>query len=167
MRDNVKKELDKFGKNVIKQSRNRLTRSNSNASKSLYNSLSYDLSVGKNSFSLSFEMEDYGEFIDKGVSGKEKTYNTPFAFKSKRPPANVFESWSKAKGIKPRDKKTGRFITKKAFGFIMAEHVFRKGIKPTEFFTKSFETQFNKLSDDVVEAFNLDLDDFIKFSLDG
>lgn len=164
MRNGVKKALDKFGKSVIQQSRSRLTKDNKNASKSLYNSLDYDLSVGRNSFSLSFEMEDYGKFIDQGVSGTKKKYNTPFKYTTKAPPSQVFVKWAKTRGIKPRDKSTGKFITNKSFGFIISRHIFKQGIEPTKFFTKSFEQQFEKLPDEIIKNFGLDLDNLFNFT---
>lgn len=42
----------------------------------------------------------------------------------------------------------------------------KRGIRPTYFFSKPFETDFNKLDDDVVEAFALELDSFLKYTLD-
>jgi len=66
--------LTKFAKYVIQQAKNNLTRNKRNSTKDLYNSLSYDLSVGENSFSLIFKMEDYGEYQDKGVKGAKSTY---------------------------------------------------------------------------------------------
>ena len=161
---NIQKTLDKFGKDVVQQSRSRLTKQNINATKDLYNSLNYDLDVSKKgtSFSFSFTMEDYGEFIDRGVSGTEKKYNTPYAYTTKAPPPSVFGKWAKAKGIKPRDKKTGKFITAKQFGFIMSRHIFTKGIKPTNFFSLSFEQQFKKLPDELLKAFGDDLENFLK-----
>lgn len=167
MRNDIKITLDKFGKSVVQQSRTRLTKNKTNASSSLYDSLSYKLDVGRNSFSLSFFMNDYGKFIDKGVSGTEIKYNTKFSYKSKKPPADIFITWAKIRNIKPRDQITGRFITNKSFGFIMQNHIFKKGIKPTNFFTKSFNQQFDKLPEDIVEAFNLELDDLFNFSTDG
>ena len=161
---NVHKALDKFGKSVIQQSRSRLTKANKNASKGLYDSLGYDLTVSKNSFSLSFKMEDYGKFIDQGISGVEQKYNTPFAYKSKAPPPQVFAGWAKSRGIKPRDKTTGKFITNKAFGFIMSRHIFKQGQKPTKFFTTSFEQQFKNIPEEITKAFALDIDKFLDFT---
>ena len=67
--DNVKKSLDKFARTVRKSSRANLTRKGIGDTKKLYKSLDYDLKVHKQSFSLSFIMEDYGTFKDKGVKG--------------------------------------------------------------------------------------------------
>ena len=159
--------LNKFGRSVVQQSRSRLTKQKKNATKDLYNSVNYELDVSNRgtSFSFSFSMEEYGEYIDKGVSGVDVKYNTPYAYTTKAPPPSVFQKWAKAKGIKPRDKKTGKFITAKQFGFIMSRHIFTKGQKPTRFFSLSFEQQFKKLPDDLLNAFGDDLDNFLDFKI--
>ena len=76
----VQGSLNKFAKYVVQQSRSNLTKGKKNASKSLYNSIKYDSKVMPNSFSLSFIMDEYGMYQDKGVSGTEKKYNTPFKY---------------------------------------------------------------------------------------
>ena len=65
MLSNVQDELNRFAKYVISQSRANLTRGKKNSSKELYNSLKGDVKVSKNSFQLSFLMEEYGLFQDK------------------------------------------------------------------------------------------------------
>jgi hypothetical protein len=74
MLTNVKEELNRFSKYVITQSKANLTRGKKSVSKELYNSLDSNVKVSKNSFELSFLMEDYGVFQDKGVSGTKKKY---------------------------------------------------------------------------------------------
>ena len=71
--------LNTFKKFVIQQSRSRLTKGRKNVNKKLYNSIDGDVKVSANSISLSFYLEDYGVFQDKGVSGTKKKYNTPFS----------------------------------------------------------------------------------------
>lgn len=162
--NNIRSELETFRDRVIKQSRSNLTRQKKKASGSLYKNLSGDLRIHKQSFSLSFDLGQYGEFQDKGVSGKVKKYNTPFSYKTKQPPARVFEKWIKQKGIKGRDKK-GRFITNKSLSFLIARGIFRNGLKPSLFFTKPFENEYKKLSDELVTAFGLDIDEFLKYTV--
>ena len=70
--------LEAFKNFVIQQSRTRLSKGRKNVSKELYNSLKGNVKEMPNSISLEFEMEDYGIFQDKGVSGTKKKYNTPF-----------------------------------------------------------------------------------------
>jgi len=159
----VKKSLDTFGKRVQQQARANLTRNKMNASKGLYESTKYDLTVSPNSFVLSFDLENYWQFQDSGVTGTERKFNTPFSYKTKKPPAQIFEKWAKLKGIKPRNKQ-GKFTTYKSFGFAVATAIFKRGIKPTKFFTKPFENEFKKLPEEVVEAFALELDDLLTFT---
>ena len=151
--------LNEFAKYVIQQSRTNLTKGKKNVSKELYNSLDYDLKTYANSFSLQFFMEYYGEFQDKGVSGTKRKYNTLYSYTNKRPPAEVFSKWAKARGIRLRDEK-GRFKkgTYKSIGFILAKSVFEKGIKPSLFFTKPFEKAFERLPDELIEKFALDIE---------
>ena len=159
----VEKALDTFGKRVQQQSRSNLTRLKKNVSGDLYKGSKYDLTVSANSFSLSFPMTPYWNFQDAGVSGTERKFNTPFSYKTKKPPAHIFESWAKRKGIKPRGA-NGQFTTYKSFGFAVANSVFKKGLKPTKFFTTPFENEFNKLPDEIVKAYSLELDDLLIFS---
>lgn len=160
----VKNALDKFGKRVQQQSRSNLTRWKKNASGDLYKGTEHTLETSNNSFRLTFPMVDYWKFVDSGVSGTEKKYNTPFSYKTKRPPAKVFESWAKRKGIKPRDKSTGKFTSYKSFGFAVSNSIFKKGIKPTKFFSKPFENEFKKLPDEVVKAYALEINDLLNFT---
>jgi hypothetical protein len=164
MLSNVEDELNAFRKHVITEARKSLTRNKKNASKTLYNDMSSFLKVSKNSFELGFEMPIYGQFQDQGVSGKKKKYDTPFSYKSKQPPSDVFEAWIKRKGIKGRDKR-GRFITNKSLSYLIARSVFNNGIKPSLFFTRPFELAYKRLGDDVIEAFGLDIDEFLKYTL--
>ncbi len=164
MLSNVEDELNAFRKHVITEARKNLTRNKHNSSKTLYNEMSSFLKVSANSFELGFEMPIYGQFQDQGVSGKKKKYNTPFSYKTKQPPSQVFEAWIKRKGIKGRDKQ-GRFITHKSLSYLIARSVFNNGIKPSLFFTRPFELAYKRLGDDVIEAFGLDIDEFLEYTL--
>ncbi len=169
----IEKALNKFGKDVVQQSRSRLTKSGSNFSKELYNSIGYELDVSNKgtSFSFSFEMEDYGAYQDQGVRGvggvrkttskfkktnnrgklwkqKVKKGETPVSFKEgKPPPVKAFEAWSKAKGLSP---------------FAVRNVVYHEGLKAKKFFSKSFDQQYKKLPDELLKAFGDDLDEFLK-----
>ena len=159
----TKQALQIFAKNVVKFSRSNLTRQKKNVSKELYDSIGYDLKVHKNSFSLLFEMEDYGVFQDKGISGKEKKYNTPFSFKSKMPPREPILKWINARRMRLRDKETGKFKQggQNTLAFLIQRSIYNKGIKPSLFFTKPFEASFKNLPDDLIEKFALDLENII------
>ena len=144
--------LEKYAKYVIQQSRSNLTKRRSNATKRLYNSLGYVIQGTR----VTFESEDYGQFIDKGVKGSKSTYsesrNSPFRYRSKQPPSDSITKWAKIRGIQGRDKKTGRFITNKSLSFLIARSIKEKGIRATMFFTKPFEAGIDKYSDEMIEA---------------
>jgi hypothetical protein len=172
----LKKALDRFGSDVVKRSKSELSKKGKNASKSLSKSLDYNVKISKNSFELSFVMEDYGKFIDKGVKGvggtkadgsswkKKKVTNSLYKYKSKRPPAKAFNNWTVRKGIAPRNQK-GQFTTRKSLMFAIAESVYRTGLETTNFFTKPFEKEFKQLPEDLVEAYGLEVDEFLKFTI--
>jgi hypothetical protein len=168
MLSNVKQSLETFSKRVISRSRANLTRQKKNVTKDLYNSLDYQLNVSANSFSLSFYMEDYADFQDKGVSGTERKYNTPYSYKSNSNllgfelATGTFARWAKFRGIRFRSL-GGQFAkgNYKSIGVAIAIAKKKKGIKPTHFFTKPFEAAFKDLPSEVVDAFGLDLNNII------
>lgn len=167
MLKNVQQELNRFAKYVIQQSRTNLTKGKKNSSKKLYNSLDYDLNVSPNSFSMSFLMEDYGIFQDKGVSGIKKKYNTPFSYKDKMPPPSKMDKWIVRKGLKGVRGKDGKFISRKSLQFMIARSIYNNGIKPSLFFTKPFEKAFKRLDKDIIEAYKLDVEELLKFTTNG
>lgn len=171
----VKDILNEFGKRVVIQSKAELKKKGKNASKSLSNSLDYDLKVSKNSFQLSFNMEDYGKFIDRGVKGvggtkadgtkwkKKRVTNNDYKYKNKRPPAKAFSAWTVKRGIAPRNDK-GQFTTRKGLQFAIANSVYHTGLETTNFFTKPFEKAFALLPDDILEAYGLEVDKLLKLT---
>lgn len=162
----INNALNKFAKEVIKQSRSNLTRKDKNYTKSLYNSLKSEVEVFPNSFSLSFIMDEYGIYQDKGVSGTERKFNTKFSYKNKMPPIKPLADWAKFRRIRLRNKK-GQFSkgNYNTIGFLIARKIFKEGIKPSLFFTRPFENAFKNLPDELVNSFGLDVDKFIDFTL--
>ena len=157
--------LNGFGKYVIQQSRSNLTKQKKNVDKNLYNSLNFEKNVSKNSFQLSFMMEDYGKFQDKGVSGTEKKYDTKFKYTNKMPPVKPLIEWVTKRRFQFRDKKTGKFMSYKSTGFLVAKGIYKNGIKPSLFFTKPFEKAFQTMPDEVLQAYALDVEKFLQSTI--
>ena len=158
------KYLNYFAKYVIQQSRSNLTRLGKNVDKKLYDSLGSEVEVGANSFRLAFTMEDYGVFQDKGVSGTQKKYNTPFSYKSKMPPAKPITDWVTRKGFQFR-KPDGKFMSYKQTSYLVRSAIFKNGIKPSLFFTKPFEAAFKNLPGELIEKFGLDVENLMNDTL--
>jgi len=158
--------LEAFKSFVIQQARTRLTKGRKNVSKGLYNSLKGYVKEMPNSILVEFKMNEYGVYQDKGVSGTEKRYNTPFSYKSKMPPIKPLADWAKSRNIRLRDEQ-GKFTkgNYNTIGYLIARSIYRKGIKPSLFFTKPFEQGFKKLPDELVEKFGLDVEDFLAYTL--
>lgn len=172
VQSNTKAVLDKFKRYVIQQSRSNLTKKGKNVSSKLYNSIGGDFKVSENSIEGFFEMEDYGKFQDLGVQGKTsnaKAPNSPYKFGSgtgkKGGLTNGINSWVTAKRFQFKDNKTGKFLSYKATAFLITRSIYAKGLKPTEFFSRPFELAFKRLPDDLIEAYGLDVETFLKYTL--
>jgi hypothetical protein len=162
---NTKEYLNAFAKYVIQQSRSNLTKQGKNVDKKLYNSLDKEIEVSANSFRMAFLMEDYGAYQDKGVSGTQKKYDTPFSYKSKKPPLKPIQDWVTKRRFQFRNKETGKFMSYKSTAFLITRGIFKNGIKPSLFFTKPFEKAFERLPDELVEAYGLDVEQFLEFTI--
>jgi hypothetical protein len=167
----VELELKKFGDYIKKQSRTNLTKKKKNDTKGLYNSIDYKLEVSKNSFSLSFVMDEHGKFIDKGVKGvssSRKAPQSPYKFGTgtgkKGGLTNGIDNWVKRKRIQFKDRKSGRFMSYKSTAFLIRNSIWNKGLETTNFFTKPFEAAFKRLPDTLVEAFGLEVDNLLNFT---
>lgn len=174
---NVEKELNLFGRAVVKQARSILSKKKINASKDLYNSIKYDTIVYPRSGSLEFtiQMRDYGKFIDEGVRGvggtkadgsrwKLKKNTGRFKYKNKRPPAKAFSKWLTIKGTNVRDAK-GRFVSRKSAQFAVANAVYHQGIEQTNFLRRPVELALKRLPDDIIRAYGLDIDKILKIAI--
>ena len=162
---NTKEYLNAFAKYVIQQSRSNLSKQNKNVDKKLYDSLDKEIEVGANSFRMAFLMEDYGAYQDKGVSGTQKKYNTPFSYKSKKPPLKPITQWVTKRRFQFRNKETGKFMSYQSTAFLVRNGIFKNGIKPSLFFTKPFEKAFERLPDELIEAYGLDVEQFLEFTI--
>lgn len=164
--------LDSFIKYVVQQSKSNLSKKDKNVSKQLYNSIGGKAKAGKNSIEAYFEMEAYGMFQDKGVKGKfssAKAPNSPFKFGSgtgiKGGLTSGIENWVTRRRLQFKDRQTGKFMTYKQTAFMITKSIYAKGMKPTEFFSRPFELAFKKLPNDLIEAYGLDVETFLKYTL--
>jgi hypothetical protein len=167
----VKKILDDFGKRVVKESRSTLTRKKKRDKGNLYDSIKYDLTVSKNSFNLKFPLADYWEFVDQGVQGvssSAKAPSSPFKFGTgtgvKGGLTNAIDGWTRRKRIQFKDRKTGRFLSYTSTAFLIRRAIWHKGLETTNFFNKPFERAFQRLPDEVVNAYALEIEDLLKFT---
>jgi len=170
---NVERYLNSFGKYIIKQARTNLTKNKKNVNKKLYNSLKFKVvKNAKGDYSVDFYMLDYGTFVDKGVSGtkKQQSYRnaqnkvvtSPYKYTSKRPPASILQKWIKARGLKGRNKDTGRFITDKAFSFALQNTIYKSGMKGISFFSRPIYLGSRKFGQNILDSMKKDIVNEVK-----
>ena len=154
------KALEQFRDLVVAEAKANLQRLGKDTSGKLSNSIKGDVKQMPNSIGIYFEMEPYGNFQDKGVSGTQRKFETPYSYKSKMPPPSAFDKWIVRKGIAPRSA-TGKFQSRKGLQFAIAKSIFKYGIKPSLFFTKPFEEAYKTLPDTLIDKYGLDAEQLI------
>jgi hypothetical protein len=171
-REETNKVLTKFTKYVVTQSRANLTRKKKNVKGKLYDSIKGESFTGKQSIGIYFQMQDYGEFQDQGVKGKSsslKAPNSPFRFGSKTGTegglTQGINQWVKDRRLqfKSKDEETkGRFLSYEQTAFIITRSIYQKGIEASRFFSKPFEVGFERLPEELVQAYALDVEKLLQ-----
>ena len=164
--------LQAFNKYVIKQARTNLTKGNKNVSKKLYDSLKAQTKVNPNSIENYIEMEQYGQFLDLGVKGKvssQRAPNSPFKYGSgtgkKGGLTEGIRGWVKARRFQFKNRETGKFMSYEQTAQLITRSIYLKGTKPTLFFSKPFAKGFESLPEELIKAYGLDIESFLKFTL--
>lgn len=154
------KALETFRDLVVAEAKANLRSQGKDTSGKLSNSIKGEVKQMPNSIGIYFEMEPYGNFQDKGVSGTQRKFDTPYSYKSKMPPPSAFDKWIVRKGIAPRSA-TGKFQSRKGMQFAIAKTIFKYGIKPSLFFTKPFEEAYKTLPDTLIDKYGLDAEQLL------
>ena len=170
---NLENYLKSFGQNVVDDSKKLLY--SEKGSTALGKSIRFKVTEDANGFSTKFYMDDYGTFLDKGVSGnkkkqsykdsKGKTVSSPYKYTTKGPPIDILSKWIKRKGIKPkrlgrgRSKNTGQFVS--GFAYLISRKIKREGIKSLSFFQKPLSLWYDKLQDDFLKILKLDIQTYL------
>jgi len=159
------KALEKFRDLVVAEAKANLQRLGKNSSGKLSNSIKGEVKEMPNSIGIYFEMEPYGNFQDKGVSGTERKFDTPYSYTTKMPPPSKLDKWIVKRGIAPRNV-TGQFQSRKGLQFAIARSIFKYGIRPSLFFTKPFEAAYKTLPDTLIDKYGLDAEKLLTQILD-
>ena len=160
----LEKELKVFGKEVIKNAKKNLDK-NKIQDSNLADSLRFEVKDD----TLTFFMNEYGEYVDAGVKGvggekadgskweTKKVTNNKFKYRDKKPPFMAFNGWSIKKGIAPRNKK-GQFTSRKSILFAIANSVYHTGLKTTDFFQDAFYNEIDNVTDDMSNSLALKIE---------
>jgi hypothetical protein len=123
-----KQALDEFGKVWVQTLKQQLSSTKpfpKRATGELINSINYRLTQKGDNWNISLLSQDYLKFVDKGVSGTIRKFNSPYSYKTKKPPINAILSWMSVKGIP------------KEAAYPIQNKIFRFGLKPTNVINKT------------------------------
>ena len=171
--ENLERFLESFGGKVVEQAKKRLKQKKGNTA--LGDSIRFEVKADVNGFSTKFFMEDYGTYLDKGVSGnktpqsftnyKEQNQSSPYSYTTKGPPIDILSKWIKRKGIKPkglgrgRSKNTGQYIS--GFAYLISRKIKREGIKSLSFFQIPLGIGLKKVKDKMLKELKLDIETYL------
>jgi hypothetical protein len=122
-------------------------------------------------YSIGIDMEEYGEYVDQGVSGTRYSTPEPSPFRFRNEGVgpdmqNAILKWAKIRGIRLRDK-DGKFIqgtfsstAYKGLAYVIARGIKRRGISQTYFITTPFRLMEQTLPGQIREALEKDLENF-------
>ena len=170
---NIETYLNNFGQKVVDDAKANLQ--SDKGSTAVGRSIRFEVVPTDTGFSTKFYMLDYGEFLDKGVSGnkqkqsftnyKNSTQSSPYSYTSKGPPIDIISKWIKKKGIEPkglgrgRSKNTGQYIS--GFAYLISKKIKRDGIKSISFFQQPLGVYYNDLKDNLLKELKLDIETYL------
>ena len=170
---NIENYLKSFGQNVVDDSKKLLYSKKGNTA--LGKSIRFKVVPTATGFSTKFYMDDYGTFLDKGVSGNKKKQSfqdsqgrmksSPYSYTTKGPPIDILSKWIKRKGIKGhgmkkgRDKNTGRYIT--GLAIYISHKIKTRGIPSLSFFQKPLGEGYKKLKNEMLKELKLDIQNYL------
>jgi hypothetical protein len=164
----VKKALDAWAKETVKQARRNLTRNKKRASNSLYKSLGHEVTETPYGYDVNIYGNEYAKFVDQGVSGTERKFNTPYSYTTKQPPVSDLLPWVKRKRLRFRDEK-GRFKRgdSKSMAFVVARNIKRRGLRPTLFLTNAAMSSLKRIAPELEEAYVFEIEKLLDERIDG
>lgn len=137
-----------FATLLTKVLKDTLTTEKKSATGNLIKSINFKIDKQDNNDIIVIESESYLKFVDKGVSGTQRKYNTPYSYRSKKPPIQAISNWMNIKGIP------------KQYAYQIQNKIFRFGIRPTNVLKKTIdELEFQRklklgvFEDDVAQDF--------------
>ena len=168
----IEKYLRSYGKYIVRQAKRIIQQKQSSGK--LYRSLRYKLKEDLDGFDLKFLSAKHGDFIQKGVSGRNVTRSyigidgkrkqSPYKFKSKTINTRVLDKWIIRKGLVPRDS-SGKFQKRsvnavgfrKSLAFLIGRKIASRGIKAMSFYSQPISWSYRKFHKDLEKNFKDDV----------
>ena len=146
MFENVMDVLNDFGKFLVEEN-------DVNASDELYNSITYKVEQGRNTFEVKLELADYWKYVENGRKA------------GKWPPISAIQKWIEIKPVLPRPMDNGKLPTTQQLAFLIARKIGLEGIKPRPLLQQSVDEVWRVFEEYIAEAFAKDLEKEITLQL--
>ena len=163
--EGVERYIKSYAEYILRQAKQRLK--SKDVSGELSASLHYNFYKTDDGYILEFRGSKYADYVQKGVKGTEgtRTYinikgerkTSPYGYSSKMPPTESIFKWVKARGLKGRNKETGRFITDKSLSFAIAKGIQKKGVPAASYYTQPISWSFNLFKEELQRELKIDV----------
>ncbi len=151
---NTYKYLKEYGDSVESEIEKRLKGFGKYASGKLYDSIRYEIKETTKKFTISFFMEDYGVYVDKGTK-PSKYANSQGKGTGKSKFIESLMKWCSIKGLP------------KSAAFPIRKNIWKYGIPPTNFFTIPTTRRLKQLEQGVEKSMAKDVDQVIQKTLNA
>ena len=91
--------LREMGEAIKQEMIKNLATGNHNASRTLTNSIEYEYGIDDNHYWIDITYADYGDYLNEGVNGTQRSHRSRFSFKSKRVNVKAIEEWIRIKPV--------------------------------------------------------------------
>ena len=153
MFENVESVLNDFGQMLVEEYKDRLILNDVNASDELYNSVTYMVHKGNNTFEVKLELAEYWKYVENGRKA------------GKWPPISAIQKWIEIKPVFPRPMDNGKLPTTQQLAFLIARKIGLEGIAPRPLLQESVDEVWRVFEEYIAEAFAKDLEKEITMKL--
>ena len=162
--DHTLAEMGQIGKELRRRFRQSLSQQKKNTSGGLSKSIRYDNKLKGGEVSLSFEMLDYADYVNKGVRGANRSPfsgqgKSPYKYSGKFKTINQksIDRWVVRKGLAGTRDEQGRFVSRRSMVFLISRAIYQRGLKPTFFIDKPMSKMEKEISRRLADAYERDI----------
>lgn len=153
-------DLQKVGTFLVTELAVDLARKQKKASGKLLKSLRSEVNAYPEGYEIAVMAESYFKFVDKGINGRNRGRNSPYSFKSKKPPIAPLIEWIKTRSIASGNREI------RNIAFAIQNHIYRNGIKGINVLEETLKRAsfqyINKIQDAVFIKVSIEIDNILK-----
>lgn len=146
---NLEMVLNEFADAFISTARANLEANNTNASRTLSDSMEKLIEIGEDWYSVKISLEDYWTYVENGRGP------------GKFPPPPAIKNWIQVKPVNPYPLANGKTPSVEQLAFLIGRKISREGTEGQPFFEPAKEETIRLWEDRIDEAISQDVQEFI------